>query len=50
MEVAIDPELVRAAVADLASGDSWLERLKRVLRPAKPILAPVVSMVLPSIG
>jgi hypothetical protein len=46
---AIDAAVARAAGLDDADGD-WLSTLRRVLRPAKPILSPVVTRALPLIG
>ena len=47
---AIDPSLAEAAIADTDGDDSWLSLLRRVLRPAKPLIAPVVERALPVIG
>lgn len=45
----IDPDVVRAAsLSDV--DDRWISALKRVLRPAKQMLSPVVSRALPMIG
>ena len=46
----MDPELARAALAVGPADDSWLSLLRRVLRPAKPLIAPVVDRALPAIG
>jgi hypothetical protein len=46
---AIDADVVRAARE--GDGDNrWLSALRRVLRPAKPILSPVLTRALPLIG
>lgn len=45
----IDAGIVRGASTSDAD-DRWLSALRRVLRPAKPILSPVVARALPIIG
>jgi hypothetical protein len=47
---AIDSSLARAALVTDDPDDGWLSTLKRILRPAKPIIAPVVTHALPVIG
>ena len=46
----IDPAIIRAALAGEDAEPTWLSAVKRVLRPAKPIIAPLVNRALPVIG
>jgi hypothetical protein len=46
---AIDTDVVRAA-RESDADDRWMSTLRRVLRPAKPLIAPVVDAALPLIG
>lgn len=48
--VAIDPEVVRAASIEISHGAGWLATLRRVLRPGKLLIAPLVTRALPAIG
>jgi hypothetical protein len=45
----IDPRLSRAALDGPTTG-RWLSHLRRVLRPVKPIIEPVVRRALPMLG
>ena len=47
---ALDPGIVRGALAGADGESGWLSAIKRVLRPAKPIIAPIVDRALPVIG
>jgi hypothetical protein len=48
--VALDPAVVRAASATQNDDARWLAIVRRVLRPAKPLVAPIVALALPAIG
>lgn len=48
--VTIDPAIARAATAIDDREADWLGTVRRVLRPAKPIVTPLVSRFLPMIG
>jgi len=48
--LSIDPSLTRAALAVARPDGQWVAVLKRVLRPAKPIIEPVVRHTLPVIA
>ena len=52
MEIAIsiDPAVVRAATLERETSARWLTLLKRTLRPAKAVVAPIVARALPAIG
>jgi hypothetical protein len=47
---AIDESVIRSALIVEDGEPPWLSALKRVLRPAKPIIAPIVDRALPVIG
>jgi hypothetical protein len=49
IEITVDPALVRAAIATQAA-DGWLSTLRRVLRPVKPMIAPIAAAALPVIA
>ena len=49
IELAIDPEIARAAAAADVPTDGWLSTLRRILRPVKPIVAPIATLMLPVI-
>jgi hypothetical protein len=42
--------VARRALAVDGSGPGWLGTVRRVLRPAKVVIAPFVSLALPVIG
>jgi hypothetical protein len=48
--VSIDASVVRQALASQGTDDQWLATLRRVVRPAKSFVAPMVDRVLPIIG
>jgi hypothetical protein len=48
--LSIDAEIVRAAQASAPATGAWMAQIKRVLRPVKPILEPVVARALPFLG
>ena len=48
--LAIDDRVTAAALADDAVKADWLATVRRVLRPALPIIEPVVKRVLPVLG
>jgi len=58
IEVQIPEPIRRAALADVnghshaasSTGIDWLATVRRLLRPAKPLVAPIVAPVLPYIG
>ena len=50
VELAIDPALTRAATASEPNGDRWLSALRAVLRPVKPVIAPIAARLLPAIA
>lgn len=50
IQLAIDPAVAGAAAAGDAATDRWLSAVKNVLRPAKPIIAPIVARALPLIA
>ena len=58
IEVQIPEAIRRSAIAEVKAGSSaarptgndWLATLRRVLRPAKPLVAPMVAPVLPYVG
>ncbi len=49
IEVAIDPEVARAAMAPDTPTDGWLSTLRRILRPVKPVVGPISALLLPLI-
>lgn len=48
--ISIDPSVTRAALHAESGDDRWLSSLRRVMRPAKSLVGPVVDRVLPLIG
>jgi hypothetical protein len=48
--LSIDPSVIHHALASDDSEDGWLSGLRRLVRPAKSFVAPVVDRVLPIIG
>jgi len=48
--VVIDERVARDALTMEPAGDGWLATIRRVLRPAKPLIEPVVRRALPAIG
>lgn len=51
IDVAIEPAIVAAALAPVGTEDSgWLMTLRRLARPAKPVIAPLVAGTLPLVG
>lgn len=48
--LSVDDEIVRAAQASAPANGGWMAQIKRVLRPVKPILEPVVARALPLLG
>jgi hypothetical protein len=50
IEVTVDPAIARAAITSDAQENGWLAMLRRVLRPVKPFIAPVVTRALPVIA
>jgi hypothetical protein len=48
--VAIDPAVAQAASATQNDDPRWLAIVRRVLRPAKPLIAPIATLALPAIG
>ena len=48
--LSIDPTVVRQALASEHGADGWLSTLRRIVRPAKSFVAPVVDRALPIIG
>jgi hypothetical protein len=50
LAVDIDPAVVQRALAVDGSRPGWLGSMRRVLRPAKAVIAPFVTLALPVIG
>ena len=50
IEVGIDSRIVRAALGGSAVTGGWMAHLRRVLRPVKPVLEPVLRRALPLLG
>jgi hypothetical protein len=50
IELSIDPALATAAAAGYAAIDGWLSTVRNILRPAKPIIEPIVNRALPLIA
>jgi hypothetical protein len=50
LPLTIDERIVRSALADRGANGGWLEQLRRVLRPMKPIIEPVMTRALPALG
>ena len=48
--LSIDPSVTREALDSDGADEGWLSALRRVVRPAKSFVAPVVDRVLPIIG
>jgi hypothetical protein len=48
-EITVDPAMVRAAIATEPT-DGWLSTLRQVLRPVKPMIAPIAAAALPVIA
>ena len=50
IELSIDPSIAAAAAAGLPTEDGWLSTARRVLRPVKPLIAPIAGLLLPVVA